>query len=32
VQNKIQIIPFSVANPEDASIVPYAFVWVPGLK
>ena len=32
VQNKSQIIPFSVANPEDASVVSYAFVWVPGLN
>ncbi len=25
-----QIIPFEVANPDDASIVSYAFIWVPG--
>lgn len=30
VQNKRQIIPFSVSNPDDPSIVAYAFVWVPG--
>jgi len=32
VQNKRQIIPFAVANPDDSSIVSYAFVWVPGLN
>jgi hypothetical protein len=32
VQNKSQIIPFSVANPDDATVVSYAFVWVPGLN
>ncbi|MET4704337.1 Ig-like domain-containing protein [Frigoribacterium sp. UYMn621] len=32
VKNKSQIIPFSVANPDDASVVSYAFVWVPGLN
>lgn len=32
VQNKSQIIPFAVAHPEDASVVSYAFVWVPGLN
>jgi hypothetical protein len=31
VQAKSQIIPFAVANPDDPSIVSYAFVWVPGL-
>ncbi|MBK4347514.1 Ig-like domain-containing protein [Lacisediminihabitans changchengi] len=31
VQNKSQIIPFVVANPDDPKIVSYAFVWVPGL-
>ncbi|MCU1556098.1 MAG: fibronectin type protein [Microbacteriaceae bacterium] len=31
VQNKSQIIPFAVANPDDSSVVSYAFVWVPGL-
>lgn len=30
VGQKRQIIPFSVTNPEDPSIVSYAFVWVPG--
>ncbi len=30
VGQKRQIIPFSVSNPEDPSIVAYAFVWVPG--
>ncbi len=30
VQDKRQIIPFSVSNPADPSIVGYAFVWVPG--
>ena len=30
VGDKRQIIPFSVTNPEDPSIVSYAFVWVPG--
>ncbi len=32
VQNKSQIIPFAVAHPDDASVVSYAFVWVPGLN
>ncbi len=27
-----QIIPFAVAHPEDASIVSYAFIWVPGTE
>ena len=31
VQNKRQIIPFAVANPDDSSVVSYGFVWVPGL-
>ncbi|MDQ1549328.1 MAG: large repetitive protein, partial [Microbacteriaceae bacterium] len=31
VEAKSQIIPFAVANPDDPSIVSYAFVWVPGL-
>ena len=31
VGNKSQIIPFAVANPDDSSVVSYAFVWVPGL-
>lgn len=26
-----QIIPFSVSNPDDPTVVAYAFVWVPGL-
>ncbi len=30
VGDKRQIIPFSVTNPDDPSIVSYAFVWVPG--
>jgi hypothetical protein len=32
VEQKSQIIPFAVANPDDPSIVAYAFVWVPGLS
>lgn len=32
VEQKSQIIPFAVANPDDPSIVSYAFVWVPGLN
>lgn len=32
VQDKSQIIPFVVANPDDPTIVSYAFVWVPGLN
>jgi hypothetical protein len=31
VENKRQIIPFAVANPDDSSVVSYAFIWVPGL-
>ena len=31
VQDQRQIIPFAVANPDDATRVSYAFVWVPGL-
>ncbi len=31
IENKRQIIPFAVANPDDSSVVSYAFVWVPGL-
>ncbi|HEY5224183.1 MAG TPA: Ig-like domain-containing protein [Microbacteriaceae bacterium] len=27
---KSQIIPFSVTHPDDASIVSYGFIWVPG--
>ncbi|MBX3067753.1 MAG: tandem-95 repeat protein [Cryobacterium sp.] len=30
VQNKRQIIPFRVANPNDESISAIAFIWVPG--
>ncbi len=30
VSDQRQIIPFSVSNPEDPSVVAYAFVWVPG--
>ncbi len=30
VGQKRQIIPFSVNNPDDPTIVAYAFVWVPG--
>jgi len=30
VGQKRQIIPFSVSNPDDPTIVAYAFVWVPG--
>lgn len=30
VGQKRQIIPFSVTNPDDTSIVSYAFLWVPG--
>jgi hypothetical protein len=30
VTEKSQIIPFSVANPDDLSIVSYGFLWVPG--
>ena len=30
VGKKSQIIPFAVAHPDDASVVSYAFVWVPG--
>jgi len=32
VRQKSQIIPFAVANPDDSSIVSYAFIWVPGLS
>ena len=32
VKRTSQIIPFAVANPDDASVVSYAFVWVPGLN
>jgi hypothetical protein len=31
IERKSQIIPFAVANPDDARVVAYAFVWVPGL-
>jgi large repetitive protein len=30
VGNSGQIIPFAVAHPENAGIVSYAFIWVPG--
>ncbi|CAB4888465.1 MAG: fibronectin type III domain-containing protein [Actinobacteria bacterium] len=30
VQQKSQVIPFSVSHPDDPSIVSYAFIWVPG--
>ncbi len=30
VGDKRQIIPFSVSNPDDPTVVAYAFVWVPG--
>ena len=30
ITDRRQIIPFSVANPDDPTIVAYAFVWVPG--
>lgn len=30
VGKKRQIIPFSVSNPADPSVIAYAFVWVPG--
>ncbi len=30
LRDERQIIPFSVAHPDDASVVAYAFVWVPG--
>ncbi|WP_349898478.1 Ig-like domain-containing protein [Parafrigoribacterium soli] len=32
IGQKSQIIPFAVANPDDSSIVSYAFIWVPGLN
>ncbi|MEO7123114.1 MAG: Ig-like domain-containing protein [Lacisediminihabitans sp.] len=32
IGQKSQIIPFAVANPDDANIVSYAFIWVPGLE
>jgi hypothetical protein len=32
IGQKSQIIPFAVANPDDATIVSYAFIWVPGLS
>ena len=31
VQDSRQIIPFAVGNPDDPTVVSYAFVWVPGL-
>ncbi|WP_245559009.1 Ig-like domain-containing protein [Humibacter albus] len=30
IQSKSQIIPFKVAHPDDASVVSYGFIWVPG--
>ncbi len=30
IGNKSQIIPFAVARPDEASVVSYGFVWVPG--
>ncbi|WP_308468274.1 Ig-like domain-containing protein [Rathayibacter soli] len=30
VTAKSQIIPFSVSHPDDASVVSYGFIWVPG--
>ncbi len=30
VTERRQIIPFAVANPDDPSVVSYAFVWLPG--
>lgn len=30
VEDRRRVIPFSVAHPEDPSIVSYAFIWVPG--
>ena len=30
VTDERQIIPFAVAHPDDASIIAYAFIWVPG--
>ncbi len=32
IAERRQIIPFAVANPDDASVVSYAFVWVPGFE
>lgn len=31
VENSSQIIPFSVAHPDDPDLVAHAFIWVPGL-
>ncbi|WP_157802860.1 Ig-like domain-containing protein [Compostimonas suwonensis] len=31
VKAQRQIIPFAVAHPDDASVVAYGFIWVPGL-
>ncbi|RXZ46502.1 fibronectin type III domain-containing protein [Agromyces fucosus] len=30
VEDRRRVIPFSVAHPEDPSIIAYAFIWVPG--
>lgn len=30
IEDRRRVIPFSVAHPEDPSIVAYAFIWVPG--
>ncbi|KRC58462.1 hypothetical protein ASE14_17900 [Agromyces sp. Root81] len=30
VEDRRRVIPFSVAHPEDPSVVSYAFIWVPG--
>lgn len=32
IEEQRQIIPFAVTNPDDASRISYAFVWVPGLS
>ncbi|WP_051972963.1 Ig-like domain-containing protein [Cryobacterium sp. MLB-32] len=32
VQDRSQIIPFSVTHPDDAGIVSFAFLWVPGFR
>jgi hypothetical protein len=32
VKDTGQIIPFAVAHPDDASVISYAFIWVPGLN
>jgi large repetitive protein len=30
VRTKSQVIPFSVSHPDDAAVVSYGFIWVPG--